>query len=119
MFYLSRQADREDVENIVYSDPYLGGCINSFMISVEEDDRGDPHPCFEFELQDISQKAGVEEKLAEALPQGLAKLSLDFKKAREEFPQATTPIIRIFGMNRGPFLENQGRIKKRYVKKGE
>ena len=53
----------EDVENVVYSDFSLGGCINSFMISLEEDSRGNPRPCFEFELLDMSRNAWVEEKL--------------------------------------------------------
>jgi hypothetical protein len=65
----------------------------------------------------MSQKARVEERLALILPEGLARLSLDYRKAQEEYPQAVKPVIRTFGMNEGPFQENQGRIKKRYVKK--
>lgn len=107
----------EDVEDIVYSDFSLGGCINSIMMSLEEDAQGNPRPCFEFELLDMSQRARVEERLASILPEGLARLSLDFKKAQEEYPQAVKPVIRTFGMNKGPFQENQGRIKKRYVKR--
>jgi phenylacetate-CoA ligase len=107
----------EDVENIVYSDFSLGGCVNSFMISLEEDDQGNPRPCFEFELLDMSRKASVEEQLAGILPEGLAKLSLDFKKAQEEYPQAVKPVVRTFGVGEGPFRENQGRIKKKYVKR--
>ncbi len=107
----------EDVENIVYSDLSLGGRINTYMISLEEDAQGNPRPCFEFELLDISQQERLEEKLASILPEGLAKLSSDFRKAQEEYPQAVKPVIRTFGMGEGPFRENQGRIKKRYVKK--
>lgn len=106
----------EDVENVVYSDFAIGACINSFMISLEEDAQGNPRPCFEFELLDTSQDAVVSEKLARIFPKGLARLSLDFKKALEEYPDAVKPIIRTFGMSEGPFLENEGRIKKRYVK---
>ncbi len=106
----------EDIESIVYSDFLLANCINSFSISLEEDALGNPRPCFEFELLDINQKAKVEEKLSNILPSGLAKLSLDYKKAREEYPQAVEPILRIFGMHEGPFKEDQTRIKKRYVK---
>jgi phenylacetate-CoA ligase len=106
----------EDVESIVYSDFFLANCINSFSISLEEDASGNPRSCFEFELLDINQKAKVEEKLADLLPSGLAKLSLDYKKAREEYPQAVKPILRIFGMHEGPFKEDQNRIKKRYIK---
>ena len=30
---------------------------------------------------------------------------------------AVKPVVRTFGMNEGPFRENQSRIKKRYVKR--
>ena len=46
----------------------------------------------------------------------LAKLSFDYKKAKDEYPEAVEPIIRTFGLYQGPFKENQARIKKRYVK---
>jgi hypothetical protein len=41
---------------------------------------------------------------------------LDYKKALEEYAEGVKPIIRTFGMNEGPFKEDQGRIKKRYVR---
>ncbi|MFH1062753.1 MAG: phenylacetate--CoA ligase family protein [Candidatus Omnitrophota bacterium] len=106
----------EDVESVIYSDLMLAQNINSFSISLEEDTQGNPHPCFEFELLDIEQKSRVEKKLSELMSSGLAKLSLDYKKALEEYPQALEPIIRIFELNQGPFKENQRRIKRRYVK---
>ena len=106
----------EDVESIVYSDFLLANCINSFSISLEDDAMGNPRPCFEFELLDISQKAKVEEKLSNILSPGLAKLSLDYKKAREEYPKAVEPILRFFALHEGPFKADQVRIKKRYIK---
>ncbi|HNX90544.1 MAG TPA: phenylacetate--CoA ligase family protein [Candidatus Omnitrophota bacterium] len=107
----------EDVESIVYSDLLLASSINSFSISLEEDAQGNPRPCFEFELLKGAQKAEVEETLSHLLSSGLAKLSLDYKKAKDEYPQAVEPIIRIFGMHEGPFKDDCIRIKKRYVKK--
>jgi hypothetical protein len=56
-------------------------------------------------------------KLRQLLSPGLAKLSLDFKKAMEEYPEAVEPIVRLFAMNEGPFKANQARIKRRYIKK--
>ena len=106
----------EDVESIIYSDVLLTKNINSFSLSLEEDAQGNPRPCFEFELFDITQREQVAEKLKSTLSLGLAKLSLDYKKAKEEYPQAVEPVLRIFGMSEGPFKENQDRIKKRYVK---
>jgi len=107
----------EDVENVIYSDLFLANSINSFSLSLEEDAAGNPRPCFEFELLEMGQKDQVEEKIRVTLPAGLAELSLDYKKAQEEYPQALEPVLRFFGLNEGPFEENQNRIKKRYVKK--
>ncbi|MFC1582429.1 phenylacetate--CoA ligase family protein [Planctomycetota bacterium] len=107
----------EDVESIVYSDAVLARNINSYSISLEDDDAGNPRPCFEFELLDMAQKAAVEEKLSNIFSPELAKLSSDYKKAKEEYPEAVEPILRTYGLNEGPFEENRNRIKKRYVKK--
>ena len=107
----------EDVESIVYSDATLARAINSFSISLEDDAEGNPRPCFEFELLDMGQSSYVEEKLRNTLPLELARLSLDYKKAKEEYPQAVEPIIRTFALNEGPFKDNRSRIKKRYIKK--
>jgi phenylacetate-CoA ligase len=107
----------EDVESVVYSDPMLAKNVNSYALSLEEDAKGNPRPCFEFEALDISLMERMEHKLREILGPGLAKLSLDYKKARDEYSEAVEPVIRIYGPNEGPFKINQSRIKKRYIKK--
>lgn len=107
----------EDVENIIYSDILLAKHISSFCLSLEEDLKGNPHPCFEFELFDTNQKTSVENKLNTIMSTELAKLNFDYKKAREEYSQAVQPVIKTFGLHEGPFADNQSRIKKRYVKK--
>ena len=106
----------EDVESVIYSDPVLAKVVHSFSMSLVEDARGNPRPCFEFELSELERQAEVESILQRILPLGLARLSMDYKKAREEYPESVEPIIRSFGMNEGPFKEDQGRIKKRYVR---
>ncbi len=105
----------EDVENIVYTDALLAKEINSFLLSLVEDATGNPRPCFEFEILDSTHKDMVEKKLREILGPQLAQMSFDYKKAREEYPQAVEPIIKIYGMHEGPFKDNQNRIKKRYL----
>jgi phenylacetate-CoA ligase len=109
----------EDVESIIYSVPLLASSINGFAISLEEDAEGNPRPCFEFELLDLRPKPEVEAMLRQILSPELAKLNLDYRKAREEYPQAVEPIVRIFGMHEGPFEANLSRIKRRYVKNPE
>jgi len=109
----------EDVESVIYSNPLLARTINGFTISLEEDAGGNPRPCFEFELLDLGARGEIEATLHQILSPELAKLSLDYKKAREEYPQAVDPIVRTFGMHEGPFEANLSRIKRRYVKKTE
>ena len=106
----------EDVESVVYSDPMLARFVHSFSMSLGEDAHGNPRPCFDFELSDLEQRSGVEAILGRILSPGLARLSLDYKKAREEYPESVEPIIRTFGMNEGTFKGDQSRIKKRYVR---
>ncbi len=107
----------EDVEGIVYQDTLLARQINSFTLSLEDDRQGNPRPCFEFEVLNDADQEAVAARLQEILGPRLARLSLDYKKAREEYPQAVEPVIKIYGPGQGPFEENQRRIKKRYVKK--
>ena len=106
----------EDVESVVYSDPTLAKFVHSYSMSLVEDAQGNPRPCFEFELSDPERKSEVESTLRRILPPGLSLLSMDYKKAREEYPESLEPIIRTYGLNEGPFKEDQGRIKKRYVR---
>jgi phenylacetate-CoA ligase len=106
----------EDIENIAYSDEFLAKNINSFCMSVEDDAKGNPRACFDFELFDMEQKTKVEERLKAIVSVELARLSADYKKAKDEYAEAVEPIIRTFGLYQGPFKENQARIKKRYVK---
>ena len=106
----------EDVESVVYSDPVVAKIVHSYSMSLVDDEHGNPRPCFEFELSDVGRRAEVEAILGQILPLGLARLSMDYKKAREEYAESVAPIIRIFGMNEGPFKDDQGRIKKRYVR---
>ncbi len=106
----------EDVESVVYSDPTLAKFVHSYSMSLVEDAQGNPRPCFEFELSDLERKSEVESTLRRILPPGLSRLSMDYKKAREEYPESVEPIIRTYGLNEGPFKEDQGRIKKRYVR---
>jgi phenylacetate-CoA ligase len=106
----------EDVETIVYSDALLAKNINSFSLSLIDDTAGNPRACFEFELLDLAGKDKIENKLREVLGPELARLSADYKKAREEYPQAVEPVIRLYGLQEGPFKEDQGRIKKRYIR---
>lgn len=106
----------EDVESVVYADPFLAKNIYSYAISLVEDHAGNPRPCFEFELSDRAHQVKAEEILTRILPSGLAALSLDYKKAKEEYPQAVEPIIKTYGMHEGPFKEDHDRIKKRYVR---
>ena len=106
----------EDVESVVFSDPLLAKFVNSYSMSLVDDAKGNPRPCFEFELSDPSKTSEVELILERILSSGLARLSLDYKKARDEYAEGVEPIIRIFGLNEGPFKEDQGRIKKRYVR---
>jgi phenylacetate-CoA ligase len=109
----------EDVESIVYSTPVLARNINGFAISLEEDAGGNPRPCFEFELLDLGAKREVETVLGQVMSAALAKLSVDYRKAREEYAQAVEPIVRTFGLHEGPFQVNLDRIKRRYVKPRE
>jgi len=106
----------EDVETILYSDALLAKNVNSFSLSLVDDAAGNPRACFEFELLDSAKKEAIEGKLRELLGPELAKLSADYKKARDEYAQAVEPLIRLYGMHEGPFKNDLSRIKNRYIR---
>lgn len=106
----------EDIETIVYADAMLAKNVNSFSLSLIDDAAGNPRACFEFELLDIDRKAEIEGRLWELLGPHLANMNADYKKARDEYPQAVEPVIKLYSMYEGPFKDNSSRIKKRYIR---
>ena len=106
----------EDIETLVYRDPAILPRLESFMLTVRDDESGLPRPVVMLELTDLE---GVDQPwrdaAADRLRDGLAGLNIDYRSSVVEFPAAMRPIVETFEPGGGPFAGDRTRIKQRRI----
>jgi phenylacetate-CoA ligase len=106
----------EDFEAVLYGDPAIEPRLESFMVSVVDDEAGVPRPAVAIELSDLE---GVDDAwraaAAERLRERLAVLNTDYRSSVAEYPEAMLPIVTTFGPGTGPFAGDAHRIKQRRI----
>ncbi len=106
----------EDVEALLYRDPWLAPHMHSFCLSVVTDASTAPRPGVFVELQaGATPTPEWSDRAAVQLRDGLAAVDLDFRAACEEFPAAMLPIVTFYPLGTGPFAADANRIKQRRV----
>jgi phenylacetate-coenzyme A ligase PaaK-like adenylate-forming protein len=106
----------EDLEAVLYADPLIEPRLESFMLSVVDDEAGSPRPAVAIELSDLD---GVDDAwraaAAERLRERLAALNTDYRSSVGEYPAAMLPIVSTYGPGSGPFAGDARRIKQRRI----
>jgi phenylacetate-CoA ligase len=106
----------EDIETLVYRDPAILPRLESFMLTVRDDESGTPRPVIMLELTDLE---GVDQPwldaAADRLCDGLTGLNIDYRSSVVEFPAAMRPIVETFEPGGGPFAGDRTRIKQRRI----
>jgi phenylacetate-CoA ligase len=106
----------EDVESVLYGDPRVEPRLQSFMLSVVDDESGNPRPAVAIELSDVD---GVDDawrtSAAERIRDGLVALNADIRTSVAEYPDALLPIVTTYGPGAGPFAADAHRIKQRRI----
>ncbi len=106
----------EDVETLVYRDAAIEPRLESFMLTVRDDETGLPRPVVMLELTDLE---GVDQAwrdaAADRLRDGLTGLNIDYRSSVVEFPAAMRPIVEAFEPGGGPFAGDRTRIKQRRI----
>lgn len=106
----------EDVESVLYGDPLVEPRLQSFILSVVDDETGSPRPSVAIELSDLEAVDDAwRAAAATRLCDGLAALNTDFRTSVGEYPAAMVPIVTTFGPGKGPFAGDLHRIKQRRI----
>ena len=106
----------EDIETLVYRDAAILPRLQSFLLTVRDDENGTPRPVIVLELSDL---AGIDdawrEAAADRLRDGLTGLNIDYRSSVVEFPAAMRPIVETYAHGAGPFAADVTRIKQRRI----
>jgi len=106
----------EDVESILYGIEYLAPRLQSFLLSVVSDESGNPRPGVALEvpkLEEFDEERRIH--MEQSLQDGLGGMSLDYREAQREFPDAMKPAVSLYETGKGPFAADAGRIKQRRI----
>lgn len=100
----------EDIEQIIYADPFLASITSSFCQHVGENDYQEVRPVFSFEINVVPSSL-IAKKFKEALIAGLKEINADFREAWKEHPDTLEPEVRLYSPGEGPFKMKTGQIK--------
>jgi len=106
----------EDVEAILYRDPEVSRRMESFMLSVVDDESGTPRPSIALEFADLEAIDDAwRDAAARRFRDGLGALNIDYRSSLLEFPGAMLPIVSVHTSGSGPFAGDATRIKQRRI----
>lgn len=105
----------EDIERAIYLQPDLAAGFCSFMISVREDQQGNPRPHIAIEWKTEKVPNLDFKKISALMTSTLEEINSDFKNARKEYAEVLNVEIELHGFSQGPFQGRGHRIKNRYL----
>ncbi len=109
----------EDIEHALYEDAEIVTGYTSFQIQIVDGDGGIVHPRLAIEWVDESVPEVDRDALARRIEGRLRELNADFKNAWDEYSDALRFEVELYARGQGPFAKRDGRIKNRYISKGE
>lgn len=105
-----------DVQEAIFNSPSLFNFVNSFCIQTKEDEFGDKSLIISLEMQRTKQcKLIHPEKVNTEFFDQLARVNQDFREARRMLSSNNHMFLKFYGFGKGPFKDNDIRIKARYI----
>lgn len=104
-----------DIEEVIYTLPQLSFKTNSFCLSVKEDTNANKQLKVHLESRDNQSGPGTKD-LQKSFFEKLAELNQDFREAMRMLPENQIPTLAIHSFGKGPFAENDIRIKLKYIR---
>jgi len=114
--YMGANIYPEDVEHALFADPDDAHRIGAYCLELIDVGRGEQRPCVHAEvLVGESDDPALRERLRERVLDRLLRCNLDFRAASREDASAAEIVVRLHPTGEGPFSENSGKIKRRYI----
>jgi phenylacetate-CoA ligase len=108
----------ENIESILYQKELKE--INSFKLGIEINKKGEMHFIILVELKKGRKISGktlvnLEKRYHDIFLKRLLEVNDDYRDAYRIDPQSTDPIVGIYKFGEGPFAEDRGKTKKKYI----
>ena len=105
-----------DINEVIYSLPELSKIVNSYNLTIDEDNEGNKKLIISIEVQKGETIELLDlEKTQAAFFDNLSKINQDFREARKMLPNNRLTIICFEDFGSGSFKENDIRIKAKYI----
>jgi len=104
-----------DIQEVIYALPQLSTKTNSFCMTIKEDTNA--NKLLEVHLESRAMKFNTDnDNLKKVFFEKLAELNQDFREAFRMLPENQSPSLIVHSLGRGPFEENDIRIKLKYIR---
>jgi phenylacetate-CoA ligase len=113
--YMGANIYPEDVEICLFASGYASHLGAFCMELVEDEQSGEVRPCIHVEVTQGEQTEEMAQSLQKTLCVKLSELNADFRQAVHEDQRAGELSIILHPVGQGPFTQNNGRIKRRYI----
>jgi phenylacetate-CoA ligase len=105
-----------DVNEVIYSLPELSKIINSYNISIDEDNEGTKKLIISLEVQKGETLELLDfKKIQSNFFENLSKINQDFREVRKMLPSTNLTMLCFEDFGSGLFKENDIRIKAKYI----
>jgi phenylacetate-CoA ligase len=107
-----------NIQDVVFSLPELAETVASFTLLVSEDEEAEKRLAIALELgEGHSATPGDLEALRRALLGRLAELNQDYREAERFIPPQSIPTLELHPHGTGPFVGDDVRLKKHYIRR--
>jgi phenylacetate-CoA ligase len=113
--YMGANIYPEDVESCLFASAY-GSRLGAFCMELLENEENSAIcPCIHIEVIEGAPTEAMVQALGEILRERLSLVNADFRQALSEDQRAGELKVMLHAAGEGPFAQNNGRIKRRYI----
>lgn len=113
--YMGANIYPEDVETVLFASTYASRLGAFCMELLEDEQTGEGRPCIHVEVMEGELTESMAKSLQMAFCDKLSELNADFRQAMHEDQRAGELNVVLHPAGQGPFTQNNGRIKRRYL----
>ncbi len=113
--YMGANIYPEDVESSLFASAYASRLGAFCMELLENEENSTIRPCIHIEVLEGAPTEAMAQSLGETVREKLSQINADFRQALNEDQRAGELKAMLHPAGEGPFAQNNGRIKRRYI----